>query len=731
LVFLVPFEQRTAVVENSNTPHRPTMASDTKHCFEEAGEVALMIAAWAQSTDARDTNAELVHNSLREFEAVFLRLRQADAVVAVRVVADPYLRLAPSIAALCGVHAPPVVITAMSILRLMLDAEAAADAAEQSVLKDAKTTLVRLLAAPEPDVQVAAAETLFKAAYGVRDATAQLLEGHVITALAKAVEAPSTTPLALYYLLAVIHKLSLHEPRAESAQILRTHHVHQLLVALLGGTHGDSKHATVHGIALHILASLAGELPEMLHPLLNQTFIAAHLVGDLTSEWNEVREGAFLWVAALCRGATADNFYNAFIGQHQAHVVIAEAVACPNMRVASSAAHCLARLLLHAPHHLALPSLLLSNRRVFSSLVHLAHAGDRAADDDDVLGARIMASEVALVLALCAANSARCRQHIASECHARRVEAREVVRAVRRQLDGMHTSIFLHWRIVDGTGVDLSQQTGDVQYDAVNTVEPTSAALGRIFAAQATREDKSAPPSRSASRGESPPPRATTDTEAAWVQAATARAVLRYAVGLLSETTGPLREPSVPSPAGPTPDTMYEKAFQLAIRFAKHYEHRSEAVAVKRDTSEGVRRAPNLWRPNKLKPTQKRTWAAGDVQRLDLFVFDVFADARDLGAALRQVLDAATEHLVYLNCELQQCSIAKLKRRCLLTDLFTEVLPRIVGCVEFLVRVAQAPAEADALQRVMQRSGWTSIDSGNLQQLCRALASLEASQSRD
>lgn len=607
-------------------------------------------------------------------------------------------------------------------------------------------------------------------------------------------------PLVVYYGLATLHKLAVSPPRAAHIAVLAESNTHAMLLDVLQSSPASGWHATPRGIALHILAMMAEAQPALMTPLLSSTFVAQCIVPQLNSEWSEVLEGAMLWVAALVKHASATAFFDALLSTHRLHTVLAAACGAPAMRVAAAAATALRAVVQHAPSALHVPALVLGDSATLRTMLTMLVD---AVNPRDEHGHRVAKAQTAAALCLCLARgSHKLRDDFSMLVERCGFDVPRVYRDTRALVAGMHPDMFIGCRIVDGEGRALSAQAA-LQLDPMEAL-PTAATARRLFETTALWHTEANEPDTAVT--------AEMASADALDAAITARAVL---VGALMVGCRTHREhsthsrgaaqaqPTAQPPLAPhraaqtTPgDDAYKLAFQLAIVFSTNYRlnqddaaattsptgaaaanasfsrHTDPAAAAAannttlhvsggvltrapRASNFGVAASKNPWAPPERKAEQRRTWAAADVQRGDLFLFALpwsRSDPDGNATALKKTLRSAKAHMVHLHDDLQKQPIANVRRRVLLNDLYANVMPRVVACLEYLrdemagggrahataaaqrvgdlLATSMSPSRQRAVMAGVDRSAAAAavaaeneLHPGNLQQVCAGLAS--------
>jgi len=122
---------------------------------------------------------------------------------------------------------------------------------------------------------------------------------------------------------------------------------------------------------------------------------------------------------------------------------------------------------------------------------------------------------------------------------------------------------------------------------------------------------------------------------------------------------------------------FYHETLRVVTTMAVHYAHNSQKAPHQgppRDSS-------NPWR-DVVKHDNSRTWSVNDVERSDIFVFQIGLD--EAVSLLPRVISDLQNHVHTLQKMLKVTSVSQPQRRCLLLDLYHNVYTKMHHCLKYI-----------------------------------------------
>jgi hypothetical protein len=181
-----------------------------------------------------------------------------------------------------------------------------------------------------------------------------------------------------------------------------------------------------------------------------------------------------------------------------------------------------------------------------------------------------------------------------------------------------------------------------------------------------------------------------------------------------------------PAPVPFQKSVMFQEALEVIVQLAHHYRHNRPATTKRGPSAltgkKGLRFAEisavdvarrNPWSPP-VKHDVDRTWCIDDLQRTDVFTFEV--DLENVPSGLPVVLQRLEQHTQDIGRALLSVSMSFPQRRCVLQDLHQNVFPKISMFISFILQqLSSSRAVVKAIAECSRK-----VDSGNILQLYRA-----------
>ena len=493
------------------------------------------------------------------------------------------------------------------------------------------------------------------------------------------------------YMLSIL-QLVVANNHEEASTIAIAFGAHHTLVSIL-----EIQLPTIQAAALQILHLLTSQCPAAFVEMMSATVMVRLAVSLAESSWSEVAENACQWICLMLNRPEHSGFFSLqAVLRFDLHLHLLDLLLATCVSASCSAAMCIRSLLCHHPS-LRVAERLAAEPKFLHSFSSIMLEKAQSSE----LGERILCSLIAQILALCSLYSTKARSCIVSSLH-RHLSSATISKlrcASESAIFGVEMRSMQHWSIVDGTEHDITATTmlGSLEHESD---------VSLLFKLQAKREQQTREKSPKSNRHQG----AVGDRSAALVPALLIAALHR----VLKASSDTHEVLPVAGACVVTPSSAYKSCLMLCISLAHRY-------APSNVPAKGIRPSKkNDWAsPAPVGP--QRTWSVHDLERADVFVFEVRMSSfqSDLQAAESDL----HAHLSKLSQSLQVCSISNVRRRLLLNDLYDNVYPAVMMFLKYIGNTSAKHEHAlSTLESYLtSTSNYQVVDSSNLQEIYHLL----------